>query len=130
MTATRAWKRTLGPTALVAGLVVAGCGRTSIVGSWSGRDESGASVVYSFARDGSGYRMVGGEREPLTYAMTAGYPNLLRITVGAPESARTQKGLVEIRSEGVMRLDLGAPGGPAPEQLTAEALELRRPATR
>jgi hypothetical protein len=130
MIATGRWGARLGPAALVAVLALAACSRSSIVGNWSGRDESGASVVYSFASDGTGYRMVGGAREELTYEMSVGYPNLLRVTIGQPGSAQTREGLVELRSEGVMRLELGPPGGARPEQLTARALELRRPATR
>jgi hypothetical protein len=130
MTRTAMHRCVIGPTALIAVLGLVGCSRPSIVGSWTGRDEDGASVLYSFARDGTGYRVIGGTQESLTYEMTAGYPNLLRITVGAPGGGETRQGLVEIEAEGRMRLELGPPGGPPPAQLTERALELRKPATR
>ena len=116
--------------AVAALLGLVGCARSSIVGSWSGRDEEGAVVVYSFARDGTGYRVTAGTQETLTYEMTEGYPNLLGITVGAPGGSETREGLVEIRPGGRMRLELGEPGGPRPAQLTDQALELSKPATR
>jgi hypothetical protein len=112
-------------------LALTACGRSELVGTWTGRDEQGVQIVYVFRPDGTGYRRVGeGQQEPLTYAVTPGYPNLIEIAVGAGERVAVQSGLLEQVSDVEIRLELAPPGAPAPTQLSDSAIPLRKPATR
>ena len=97
-----------------------------LLGSWIGRDSAGAEVVYHFDRDGSGFRVKGGRREPFRYDFTEGYPNTLRLTL-EPDTV-TYRGLADVGSR--LRLEFGDPGAPAPRRLSDRALRLRRPPTR
>jgi hypothetical protein len=130
MTATALCRSLLCPAALMSLLVVVGCGRPSIEGTWMGRDEQGAAVVYSFGPSGAGSRAVGATREALTYQVRRGYPDLIEITIAGTGSPQTIRGLVQLFWDGRMNLELSPPGGQAPSQLSSKALELSRPATK
>lgn len=121
--------RLLHTAALVALLGGAACGRPSLEGTWAGRDDRGAAVVYSFGPRGTGFYAIGSAETPLTYRLHEGYPNLLEIVVGA-DGTDVRRGLVEITRDGRMRMELGPSGGPPPPQLSHAALVLRQPATR
>jgi hypothetical protein len=121
------------PGVLAASLLLGlgACRRSDLVGTWTGRDAQAAQVVYSFSPDGTGYRRTGdGPQEPLTYEVTAGYPNLIELVIGSGDQAEVQHGLVEVVSDMEIRLELSPAGEPAPRQLSDTALSLRRPATR
>jgi hypothetical protein len=119
-----------GPPVMLILLALAGCEHQSIVGTWTGQDEQNRPVTYAFAPNGTGQRIVDGLREELTYELSIGYPNLIRLTVGSKAVTDVRQGLVQITRNDEMRLELGAPGGPAPRQLSPSALILRRPPTR
>jgi hypothetical protein len=124
-------RKVLGRWAALALLAFTACGRSELVGTWTGRDEQGVQIVYVFRPDGTGYRRVGeGQQEPLTYALTPGYPNLIEISVGAGQTAAIQRGLMERVSDVEIRLELAAPGAPPPGQLSDSAISLRAPARR
>jgi hypothetical protein len=125
------WCRSvLCPAALVAALALGACGPPELEGTWVGRDAAGETVVYDFGAAGAGSRTVGGREEPMTYRVREGYPNLIEIAVGGPDSAQMGQGIVQVTWDGRMRLELGAAGAPAPRQISASALVLRRQATR
>lgn len=102
---------------------------TPVLGTWVGRGHAGQSVLYHFDRQGHGYRVSGGDREPFRYQLRTGYPNLIRVRFGADPETPEVEGLVRL-AEGTLWLELPAPGQPAPRQLGPDALELRRPASR
>lgn len=112
-----------------AAITLAACSRGSIVGTWVGR-AGGESVVFAFAEDGTGYRSVAGRREPFTYAFTSGYPGRIRITVNRPGTSEVRSGLARVTWDDRLELELGSPGGPAPEQLGDSALVLAKPPVR
>jgi hypothetical protein len=130
MTASAMCRSLIRPAALVALLALTACARPTLVGTWVGRDEQGVSVVYSFHPDGTGSRTGDGGQVPLRYELREGYPNLIEIEVGSPTASQVRRGLVRIHWDGRMRMELGPAGGPAPEQLTSDALVLRQRATR
>lgn len=106
-------------------------GQGPLAGAWVGRGVDGAVVYYDFRADGSGSRISRGTREAFRYWLIEGYPN--RIVIREPsggDNAVTYRGLVEIRSDGALRLALGSPNGPPPTRLGAGATELWRPPSR
>jgi hypothetical protein len=112
-------------------LAVAACGGSDLVGAWTGRDQTGTQITYSFLEDGTGYRIVDAEtRQTFRYLVTAGYPNLIEIELSSGEGAEVRRGLVEVVSETEIRLELAEAGMPAPTQLSPSALTLRRPPAR
>jgi hypothetical protein len=124
-------RKVLGRWAALALLAFTACGRSELVGTWTGRDEQGVQIVYVFRPDGTGYRRVGeGQQEPLAYALTSGYPNLIEVAIDAGGAAEVQQGLIERVSDVEIRLELAPAGAPAPRQLSDSAVTLRKPATR
>lgn len=129
--AVRPCRSLLGSAALAVALsALSGCDRPDLVGTWVGREERGAEEVYSFLPGGTGWYSVAGNRQPLTYHLRAGYPNLIEVVIGDSGRAELRRGLLQVSWDGRMRLQLGPPGGPPPEQLSSQALVLSQPATR
>ncbi len=121
----------LGALSVVVLLSVMQRGQGPLVGPWVGQGADGQTVSWDFRVGGSGSRIRGDTREAFRYRLVEGYPNRIVITMPAGgDHAVTYRGLVEIGSNGTMRLDLGPAGGPPPGQLGAGAIELRRPASR
>ena len=123
-------KRTLVPLASLALLGLVACGGTSIQGTWVGRDDGAKTVVYSFVSDGTGFHAVDSERERISYRLREGYRTLIELELGDGTPPQVRRGLMEMTGDGRMRLELGSPGGPSPQQLSARALTLRRLPTR
>jgi len=122
----------LGLAAVVGAIVftVGAFGQSPLSGMWVGRDDTGAEVVYHFAPDGTGYRRTADCREDLTWSLSEGYPNELRLRLSSDGDTVDFRALVEFVSDARIRLEVGARDRPAPRRMGPAALELRRPPTR
>ena len=104
--------------------------RGPLIGTWIGRDSTGAVVLYHFATDGSGFRVTGGQREELRHMLIRGHPNEIDVRFVSNDDTALCQGLVEFVANGHIRLELGHRGAPAPRRLSTHALNLDRPPTR
>lgn len=104
--------------------------RNPLLGTWVGHDPAAGQVVYYFGPEGHGYRIVGGEMQQLRHSLDEGYPNLIRIQIANGRDSFAYNGLVELKSDSELLLELAPPGQRAPRQLTGAALEFRRAASR